>query len=252
MFEDKESKVEKNFEKHKVVQPRSAFQENGVSYRGGNSNCIGVTKSGTDEEFVLKNFNDGFYCAHEKLCYDLLALCGVKVPETYIVHEDKADKYWLASRKEPRYQDLYQWLFKAGPDPNPDELPRFFAQITEKLQKQSLLGSDGGEKPIRGLYENVAIFMFLQDMDTIGSLYGNIGLIEQEDCFQAVKIDPGSCWLFPTGEGYERNLRQLQNGKIENFYSPHDGNKSISVFKHCKTEQIYPSCRKTPSFMAGM
>src|ERR1700730_14712086 len=95
------------------ILPKEAFRENNTIYKPKVTGAIKVTEPGQNEEFILKNFRkNSWICSYEKLCYDLLQLCGVKVPETFLVYDAKNEHYLLASKKEQGYQDLHKWLPK--------------------------------------------------------------------------------------------------------------------------------------------
>ncbi len=128
------------------------FKKEGVSYL--NCRFAEASRIETKEEFILKPNGNSYSCAFEKLSYDLLALCGVNVPQTYLVYEEKNKHYWLASRKEKGYQDLSCWLLKINNELK-DEAKGW-------LQQQAIPGTNGENKPIVGLFENVAVFTFLQ------------------------------------------------------------------------------------------
>ncbi len=67
-----------------------------------------------------------------------------------------------------------------------------------------------------------------------------MGLIEQPQRFQAVKIDPADSYFFEVKEEankHARDLIGLSNGKIDSYHSKDDG-KSHFVFQHATKEQI--------------
>ena len=225
------------------------FKPNGVVYAkqsSSNTKPYGATrkdeKTGETEEFVLKTGNYPPEASLEKIYCDLLALCGVKVPKTYLV-ADKKKAPLLASRKEQGYADLFVWLFSvAARNPQEDDRNRWQVDSPKAykwLATQSMQGKNGEVKPIRGLYENVAIFMFLGDEDAVGGSWSNIGLIEHADHFEAVKIDPGMSGIrddfhYPTAE--KEYLAQLKSGKIKEYYG--DKGENFKIFQHCRREQI--------------
>ncbi len=226
-----------------VFQPYSDFTENGKVYATSQRKHTGAMKSGTNEEFILKK-GLGIDCVHEKLCYDLLALCGVKVPETYVIHREKGDgQYWLASRKEKGYQDLGVFLLRVAQKTDQSgKLKIDFPKAEPWLRKQSLPGKDGLPKPIQGLYENVAVFMFLQDRDVIGHGSANLGLIEQDNCFQTVKIDPANSDIERAKDDHLNNKAlEILRGESKGHYisnNKFDRGTSELVFKHCTSVQI--------------
>ncbi|WP_010597304.1 hypothetical protein [Rickettsiella massiliensis] len=107
----------------------------------------------------------------------------------------------MASRIEPGFKDLANWI---GITTNFDRIRHGFSlQDPKAFSKQRISGkrtNNNQEKPIIGLFENLAVFVFLGDYDTIGNGFGNVGLIEHDDHFQAIKIDPEQCTLsfFPS------------------------------------------------------
>lgn len=130
--------------------------------------------------------------AEEKLAYDLYALCGVEVPEHFLVEEETKGKIQLhiASEIMPGFKTIWNWIFENRLDP-----------------LNSLSGSEircipivfFRTKKIKGLFENLAVFAFLYDWDGIGSLYDNGGFIKEgagEDAtYRYIKIDPGCVCL---------------------------------------------------------
>lgn len=71
-----------------IILPRERFKDTEQVLVGGNSTpivtAVKETKSKKIKNFALKTFDTEEDCAFEKLSYDLLKLCGVKVPKTYI------------------------------------------------------------------------------------------------------------------------------------------------------------------------
>lgn len=122
----------------------------------------------------------------EKLAYDLYKLCGIKIPDVKLVEEQKSDgsiQLHIASRIEKGYKDLNYYTQKYG-----EEIFK-----TQKI--------DG--KPIIGLFETLGISAFLWDHDFTGPIYSNIGIIETDTAFIAIKIDPGMASLYKLEDGRE-------------------------------------------------
>lgn len=207
------------FKKQKqVVKPKAKFTKDPeCGELGGNSKPSIYNKAAKNgyKKFVIKEFKSPVICALEKLAYDLLQLCGVRVPKTYIVENDQKKLASLASRFEPGYKDLKVWL--GSPDP-------------ALIKDQKLNG-----KPIKGLFENYAIFAFLQDWDVVGITLENVGLIEHTDYFEVVKIDPGNCNLPPDSYMLNQYLSQLC-AESPGYYPGDRGNNS-KIFSYSTKEQ---------------
>lgn len=230
-----------------VVQPNQKFTNTDLTLSGGNSKpkvSIKNSKSAIEKRFAAKTFEKKYEqsCALEKLSYDLLDLCGLKVPKTYIMHDDSSSI--LLSRIEPGYKNF---LDLVGGECNAENNTFKFDKdaLTRSAQTQSI-SFNNKNKPIIGLFENVAIFMFLGDRDTIGTSLQNVGLIEHEYHFQAIKIDPGFSHIKPTStDKIEHGFKQYITGlydlyttnTTEFFYWGDRGNNTL-VFSNCTSVQV--------------
>lgn len=191
------------------------------------------THSGQNKPYIWKIFPDKSKCLHEKICYDLLQLCGVKVPKTYIVRSQEGSYTILASQKEKGYRDLFTCVGgeKIGNifvKTNPSVLEQSFA-------KQCVLAdytSNNQEKPIVGLFENLVIHtVFLMDWDGVGGALQNIGLVERDHYFQAIKIDPEKSEFNIDHSVFTESLNAMISGNHAKF-------ASHELFKFATHEQI--------------
>lgn len=124
--------------------------------------------------------------AEEKLAYDLYALCGVEVPEHFLVEEETKGKIQLhiASEIMPGFKTIGDWVAEKSSDD-------FYV-----LNANGRVNRFFRNKTITGLFENLAVFAFLYDWDGIGNLYDNGGLIKESDhLYRYIKIDPGCVCL---------------------------------------------------------
>lgn len=103
-------------------------------------------------------------------------------------------------------------------------------------------------KPIRGFAEFNAIYFFCYDLDLLGSHYGNMGLIEYADYYQAIKIDPSifikiECFFDFPSISYEQVLSYFFN--FEYFHdlfknvSPADNILAFQKIINISESQIY-------------
>lgn len=212
--------------KKTVIQPSERFVDTGVKLYGGATQPVVTTKVPKSQEtkpqvtkqFAKKKFSDERSCAYEKLAYDLLELCGVKVPKTYILADENNEFTLLVSRIEPGYKNLLDWCGGS-----------YNLETIEKNLSNQCISSNQKTKPIVGLYENLAVFNFLHDWDAIGGSLTNVGLIEFDEYFQLVKIDPGQCDLVDRfgslsqyqNEDYLKGLKALLDGSEEGFIGSH-------------------------------
>lgn len=92
----------------------------------------------------------------------------------------------------------------------------------------------------------MAVFAFLEDWDAIGPSYQNIGLIENDNYFQAVKIDPTYSHLdtFQDEDDYglEKYLEALTAKKFKFYYA--DRGACTEVFQYCTREEINDGMRR--------
>ncbi|WP_172653465.1 hypothetical protein [Legionella fallonii] len=231
-----------------IILPRERFKDTEQQLVGGNSTPIVTvkeTKSNKSKNFALKKFNSQETCALEKLSYDLLELCGVKVPKTYILPDEKGNYSILVSRIEPGYKDLLIWM---GGELNA-EVKRVTFNIEthkESFPKQYVLAkytSNNQNKPIIGLYENVGVFAFLGDWDAVGNTLQNVGLLEYDKYCQLVKIDPEYCnygEYDSSGYGFKQyltNLTKLLNRESGFFYWG-DRGKNTEIFQYSSPKQV--------------
>jgi len=227
-----------------VVKPAQRFKKTDRELIGGNSTPIVANKqakNGKTKEFALKKFKKAESCAIEKLSYDLLQLCGVKVPKTYILNDERNEPTVLASRIEPGYKDLLFWV---GGTLRGKEFTRYLEKENEIFKNQHIPTQNKKEKPIIGLFENVGVFAFLQDRDAVGGSLQNIGLVEHDEYFQAVKIDPGYCTLSHDDDDsslkrYLDYLQKLSSGNRWYDLDYHgDRGGNAAVFNHATPEQV--------------
>ncbi|KTD50905.1 hypothetical protein [Legionella quateirensis] len=232
-----------------IILPRKRFKDTKQQLVGGNSTpiiTVKKTKSNEHKNFALKkfqNFNAEENCALEKLSYDLLELCGVKVPKTYILPDEKGKYSILVSRIEPGYKDLLIWM--GGKLTAKDRIIVFDTKThMESFPKQYVLAKhtrNNQNKPIIGLYENVAVFAFLGDWDAVGNTLQNVGLVEYDEYCQLVKIDPGYCnYNDSSGYGFKQyltNLTKLLKGESGFFYWG-DRGKNTEIFQYSSPRQV--------------
>lgn len=170
----------------------------------------------------------------EKLAFDLYALCGVTVPASLLISKPaikETDRKtfpisigWNSKfcyKSDEKYAGNELYINVEGQDMRETlEAPHLciasskikgktlgeLLQINEAdvnnekylavFKTQKLNG-----KPIKGLFENLAVFCFLFDWDGLGHAYNNFLLVEQSDYYQAVKIDPGEACLLSRPQG---------------------------------------------------
>lgn len=231
------------YEQKEVVKPADRFKTTTEVLLGGTSKPVVAhkqAKSGKTKEFALKKFGSANDCAREKLYYDLLRLCGVKVPKTYILADEKGELTILASRIEEGYKNLLYWV--GGQIQEEKKVVLNQEVQAASFSKQCVLAeytSNKKDKPIIGLFENLPVFLFLQDWDAVGSAFQNVGLIEGADHFQAVKIDPGCCNMTkkfdPSNYWFRACMETLAAKKLTN-YPGLPGN--ANVFKHTTSDQM--------------
>lgn len=129
----------------------------------------------------------------EKLAYDLYQLCGVFVPDNFLV-EDKGN-LCIASEILPGFKKLDE-LSNIRSKDQFRSTEHLNQRRAEALSKQQFNG-----KPIRGFFENLAAFGFVFDYDGLGQSFDNFGFIEKPDHYQFVKIDPGQASLLTRHDG---------------------------------------------------
>lgn len=194
-----------------VFKEITDFKDEGIQLYGGNSSTFTAKKLKNREgesiehknkRFVLKRdpFTDsGSFI--EKISYDIFSSLGVKTPKSYIVtHKDATKRHRLATEFLKGYKDLARYI---GKDPS---------KLKTLIEKRELNG-----KPVIGFAENNAIFFFCGDPDLIGRNKTNIGLIEHDNHYEVVKIDPtviykfGSIIKIPDPLEYASALKVLSN-----------------------------------------
>jgi len=200
------------------------------------------------KEFVVKTmaFDGDNRCPipvekliNEKLAYDILALCGVFVPKTYLVlNKAGTAVVGLASQRYP----------------NARELGKFISNIGYKTKRGEFFAAKGIDgKPIIGLYDMIGPLVFIFDRDGIGNAFSNILLLEQANYYQAIKIDPGEACLgkyfFGTmkSEEYFINYEDepkaglstdFKSGCLLNLFKVNEKWRFSEVFTHATENEI--------------
>lgn len=189
-------------------------------------------KDGAHKLFSLKS-SGRYECfaIAEKTYFDLLALCGVIVPKSYLVKTEQGRLSQIASHMEPGYKDLVHYL--EGKTEIHKGYKWDLTALASQLSSQTIHA-----KPIKGLFENIAVFVFLLDVEAIGPSFTNIGLIEMPNHMQAVKIDPGSCSI--SGYNNDRTFKIAFAELIQHKFNKIDGNSSENkrVYEHATQDQI--------------
>jgi hypothetical protein len=213
--------------------------------------------------------------AYEKLAFNLYELCGVRVPESRIIAgksetkgNDGAKTMWIGGvdplRSVPVYEskELIHSMPLYDACEKKEESCHYIA--SEKLEGfqsfQEIFGLekfDSSEmarlnqafseqkyngKPIRGLFENIAIYAFLFDWDALGHALNNIGLIDCGEYYQVIKIDPGEVCLSsrPDGQPIEKNgFMDLSSSTVLTEFSmaKSDDWNFQKVFRHASLSQ---------------
>ncbi len=194
--------------------------------------------------------------ASEKIAFDLLKLCGVNVPKTTLVQfpllEQKYDRPYTLSmgqRSEmafytgieinntnPKYKylspDIDEIIQENCQDTlgiasqkieNAKTLDQILGIETESHPKQKeartkvLAEQKINGKPIKGLFENLPIFEFIFDYDAIGFSISNVLFVEKEDCYETIKIDPGSVML--DEKKFPGETNPFQQKKMNTFFT---------------------------------
>lgn len=217
-----------------VVKSAKDFTLTGERHKAGRSKphiATKLTKDGELKLFVLKSNPDfpGMTIA-AKVYFDLLSLCGVTVPKTYLVKNDAGQIEQIASHMKPGYLDLLHYL--DAKSIMHETIHWDIEKLNAILQSQTIRS-----KPIKGLFENIPVFVFLLDYDAIGPSFTNVGLIENEDHMQAVKIDPDDCKIraYNDDESFKIAFEKMIELKLKKIPGSIE-NKLL--FQHARPDQI--------------
>lgn len=143
--------------------------------------------------------------ALEYIAYQFYGLV-CRIPDLVICYQIKNKKidYYLASRVEPGYQDLADFLAITP---------------TSLIEIEPLKKIRDKIKLIQGLGYLLAMAAFLMDLDFIGRSYRNAGVVSMEKSFETLKIDPGSANLLSDMGNYKDYVSKKHPLILELFNS---------------------------------
>ena len=190
--------------KSKICVQPAVFRPTNHSFRKGSHQVREVVRTSQrtykPKSYALKETADPKDAVMEKMLYDVLEACGVRVPKTYLVYDGGVPgKVSLASKVEPGSKELEDYIRNHNRELewcHRNLVFNNFRTLGQSGELMNIVKNPEGRNvfysyTVRGLREHFAPFLFIGD----DAVVSNTLVVERQEgdkCFlDAIRIDPG-------------------------------------------------------------